>query len=363
VVLIMAPWNYPVQLLLSPLIAAVAAGNCVILRPSEKVPRTAAVLASIIRTAFDQAEVACVTEPGLELARALVQLPFDHIFFTGSSQVGRQVLAAAASTLTTVTLELGGKSPVVVDATADVARAAERSVWGKFLNAGQTCVAPDYALVDERVLPAFVDAAGRSIARFYGPTDSARQASPDYPRIIDQQAFARLCGLLEAAIAAGARVALGGQTDAVQRYIAPTLLTNLSWDSPIMREEIFGPILPIVSFGHLSDELARLTARGTPLAIYLFSRRPERIESVLRGSASGGVVINDVVVHLANPYLPFGGLGDSGQGSYHGWYGFRTFSHERSVMYQGRLGVVKLLHPPYRHWMQRVLNWLLLHLG
>jgi aldehyde dehydrogenase (NAD+) len=339
-------------------VAAIAAGNTAIIRPSEKIPRTAAVLADIVREAFDEAEVACLTEPGIDLARMLIQLPFDHIFFTGSARVGQEIAAAAATHLTSITLELGGKSPLVVDETANVRTAVERGVWGKFLNAGQTCVAPDYALVHESVLPAFVHEAVATIARFYGADEAARRASPDYPRIIDDAAFQRLASLLEDALADGARVEVGGVTDAAERYIAPTLLTNVSCQSRIMREEIFGPILPVVGFSRLDDERAAINARGKPLAIYLFTRRRQRADAMLRGTLSGGVVMNDVVVHLANPYLPFGGVGESGQGSYHGWFGFRTFSHERSVMYQGRVGAVRWLHPPYSARSRRLLRLL-----
>lgn len=355
VVLIMAPWNYPFQLLLSPLIAAVAAGNCAILRPSEKVPKTAAILSRIVRESFDEAEVACVTEPGIDMANELIAMPFDHVFFTGSVAVGRRVMAAAAANLAGVTLELGGKSPLVVDESADIERTAERAVWGKFINTGQTCVAPDYALVQATVLPAFVDAAKRKIAEFYGETEEAREASPAYARIIDDASFQRLCSLLEKA---GGQVEIGGRLNAADRYIAPTLLTNVNENSPLMREEIFGPILPILSFGTLDEVPARINALGKPLAMYVFSRRPENVELMVRRTSSGGVVVNNVVIHLSNPYLPFGGVGESGQGSYHGWYGFRTFSHERSVMRQGWPSLGSNLYPPYGPKMERVVSLL-----
>jgi aldehyde dehydrogenase (NAD+) len=356
VVLIMAPWNYPFYLLLAPLVAAVAAGNCAVLRPSEKVPATAAVLTHIISEAFDEAEVACVNEPGIELANALIAMPFDHVFFTGSVAVGRKVMTAAASSMASVTLELGGKSPLVVDETANIPKTAERAVWGKFINAGQTCVAPDYALVHEAVLPAFVAAVKRKIAEFYGESEEARRASPDFPRAIDLAAFRRLSSLLEQSVMAGARVEIGGTTDAAERYIAPTVLTGVGWDSPIMKEEIFGPILPVLGFRSLDEVPGRINALGKPLALYVFSRRRENVETVLRRTSSGGAVVNNVVIHLANPNLPFGGVGESGQGSYHGWYGFRTFSHERSVMRQGPAALVNALYPPYGPKMQRILD-------
>ena len=357
VVLIMAPWNYPFQLLLSPLVAAVAAGNCAILRPSEKVPRTSAVLAQIVREAFDESEVACIVEPGIEAANALLTLPFDHIFFTGSIPVGKKVMVAAAGSLASVTLELGGKSPLVVDESADIRQAAKRAVWGKFVNAGQTCVAPDHVLVHERALPEFVAAARAAIAALYGPTDAARRATPDYPRIIDDRAHARLVAMLDDAVAAGARIEIGGDRDAGSRYLAPTIVTGVPTDSRLMREEIFGPILPVIGYRDFAEIPAHVDGLGKPLAIYLFTRRPDRVAALLARTSSGGVVVNNVLVHLANPNLPFGGVGESGQGSYHGWYGFRTFSHERSVMRQGRFGFLEAIYPPYSHRKARLVRW------
>jgi aldehyde dehydrogenase (NAD+) len=359
VVLIMAPWNYPVGLVLTPLVAAVAAGNCAILRPSEKVPRTAAVLERIIRQAFDESEVACFTEAGTDLAAALLTLPFDHIFFTGSARVARRVLHAAADHLASVTLELGGKSPLIVDDTADVEQAARRAVWGKCVNAGQTCIAPDYAIVHEDAAAAFVDAAARTIAEFYGATEEARKASPDFARAVDAEAFVRLSALLEEAVRGGARVAAGGEVDPEQRYIAPTIVTNVSWESPLMREEIFGPILPVVTFRSIDDAINAINRHGHPLALYMFSRSQPNIDAVLDRTSSGGVAINTVMIHFANPHIPFGGIGESGQGSYHGWYGFRTFSHERSLLVQRRGGRLGLFDPPYgrrARWLLKLLD-------
>jgi aldehyde dehydrogenase (NAD+) len=241
VVLVMAPWNYPFGLVMTPLVAAVAAGNCVIVRPSEKVPRTAAVLQRILRQAFDEREVACLVEPGIDAAQAFLAMPFDHMFFTGSTSMGRRVMSAAANHLATVTLELGGKSPLIVDETADVRRAAERAAWGKFVNGGQTCIAPDYVVVHERVRDAFVRAANDAVVRFYGATEEARQASPYFARIIDRPAFERLQQLLSDSLAGGARAEIGGRVDPAERYIAPTILTGVGWDSPSMREEISDP--------------------------------------------------------------------------------------------------------------------------
>jgi aldehyde dehydrogenase (NAD+) len=358
VVLILAPWNYPFGLVLTPLIAAVAAGNCAIVRPSEKVPHTADVITRIIRQAFDEQEVASFTEHGTELAEGLLTLPFDHIFFTGSERVGRIVMKAAADHLASVTLELGGKSPAIVDETADVGHAAARIVWGKCVNAGQTCIAPDYALVHERVAHDFIEGAKRTIARFYGSTEEARQASPHFPRAIDQGAFARLKALLDESVRAGSRVEIGGRVEPRERYVAPTVLANVGWDSPAMREEIFGPILPVLTFSGLDEAIERVNERAKPLTLYVFSHSQPNIDRVLSRTSSGGVAINTVVVQYANPYLPFGGVRESGQGSYHGWYGFRTFSHERSVFRQKPGGPIGLFDPPYgrkTQWLMKAL--------
>ena len=358
VVLVLSPWNYPIQLLLCPLIAAVAAGNCAIVRPSEKVPRTARVLARVVRDAFDESEVACIVEDGIDAATELLALPFDHVFFTGSTAVGARVMQAAAANLTSVTLELGGKSPLVVDESADIARAAARAMWGKFVNGGQTCVAPDYALVHERVLLAFVDASRAAVERMYGATEERRRASTDFPRMIDDAAHARVARALQAAVAGGARVEFGGITDAADRYIAPTLLTGVPADSALLTEEIFGPVLPVVPFVGMEEAARHIGRLGRPLALYVFSRDARATEALLDATSSGGAVVNNVLIHLGNPNLPFGGVGESGQGSYHGWYGFRTFSHERSVMRQGRGETLSRLYPPYTAGKERLLRWI-----
>lgn len=353
-VLITAPWNYPFQLLFGPLVAAVAAGNVVILRPSEKVPATSAAMSRIIQDAFPEDEVALVAG-GIPTADALLELPFDHIFFTGSTAVGRKVMRAAAEHLATVTLELGGKSPAIVDRSADVAQAAERIVWGKMVNAGQTCVAPDYVLVHEADAPAFLAAARDTVARFYGSGEAAR-SSQDLARIVDHGAFKRLADALHQTIADGARVETGGETDAGERYIAPTVLSGVRPDAPVMREEIFGPILPVLTVGSIDEALAFVNARPKPLALYLFSRNRQTTERVLRGTTAGGTIVNHVICHLANPDLPFGGVGESGQGSYHGLAGFRAFSHERAVLHAGKWSLAPLYYPPYGPRMRRIAN-------
>jgi aldehyde dehydrogenase (NAD+) len=353
-VLILAPWNYPFQLLFSPLVAAIAAGNVCIVRPSEKVPATSAAMARIVADAFPEDEVGIVLG-GVEAADALLGLPFDHIFFTGSTAVGRKVMHAAADHLASVTLELGGKSPAIVDRSADVAQAAERIVWGKFVNAGQTCVAPDYVLVHQADAPAFLDAAVRAVTRFYGP-GGEQQASESFARIVDDGGFRRLADALERTVEDGARIVTGGETDPAERYIAPTILTGVRPDAPVMREEIFGPILPVITVRSLDEALAYVNARPRPLALYVFARDGATSRRVVRETTAGGTIVNHVICHLANPELPFGGVGESGQGSYHGHHGFRAFSHERAVLHAGRWSLAPLYYPPYGPKMRRIAN-------
>ena len=346
VVLVMGPFNYPFQLAIVPLVAALAAGNRAIVRLSEKVPNTRAVVATILAEAFAPTEVACVGGE-IAAAQALLDLPFDHFFFTGSSAVGKIVMGAAARHLASVTLELGGKSPAIVHADADVDVAASRIAFGKYANAGQTCIAPDYALVHETVARAFVARAGDAIARMYGRDPQARKATPDFCRLIDDAAFARVTGLVEASLAAGARIAFGGSSDARERYVEPTILTNVTWDMPIMREEIFGPVLPVVTFASLDDALARIRARPKPLALYTFGATDAANERVLEQTTSGSALVNDTLLQWVNYNLPMGGVGASGQGGYHGFDGFKAFSHERAVMRQSKFTLAPLLAPPF----------------
>jgi len=344
VALILAPWNYPFYLLMTPLIAALAAGNRAILRPSEKVPHAAAAMARIVGDAFSPEDVAVVEGP-VHLAEALLELPFDHIFFTGSTRVGRIVMQAAAAHLSGVTLELGGKSPAFVTEDAVVRHAAERIAWGKFMNAGQTCVAPDYVLVHEKRAGPFIRSAVAAIEKMYGSTEEQRARNPDFPRLIDERAFDRLEKALGASVARGARIEIGGRCDRGNRYIAPTILSGVDFASPIMSEEIFGPILPILTYASLDDAIRQVRSLPKPLASYAFGGK--LAELVLRGVPAGGSALNDVAVHLINPNLPFGGIGPSGVGSYHGWFGFRAFSHERAVLRQARFSFASLLYPPF----------------
>lgn len=347
VVLIMAAWNYPFALLFAPLVGAVAAGNCVVIRPSERVPHTNAVARAIVASVFSDHEVAFV-EGDTTTAAAVLELPFDHVFFTGTTEVGRRIMTAASTHLASVTLELGGKSPAIVDQSADIGAAAERIMWGKFVNAGQTCVAPDYVLVHSSVQAAFLEASRRTLAAFYGASDDARHASGDYCRIIDRANWTRLTSLLASTVAAGARIEAGGQSDGADLYIAPTLLSNVDPRSPIMTDEIFGPVLPVLTY-ETTDEIIRfLRERPKPLALYIFGRDERRIEQLLQQTTAGGTVVNNCLIHLLNPNLPFGGVGASGFGRYHGRFGFETFSNQRAVVVQGRLNAARFIYPPYQ---------------
>lgn len=323
VVLIVGPWNYPFQLVLSPLVGAIAAGNCAILKPSELAPHTSSIIAQLIQETFDPGYIA-VVEGGVEVARQLLEEKFDHIFFTGGTAIGKIVMAAAAKHLTPVTLELGGKSPCIVDTDVPLESVAKRIVWGKFINAGQTCIAPDYLLVNRQIKPQLVDAMKQCVESFYGNNPAQ---SPDLARIVSPKHFSRLLQFLQ-----DGKIIVGGDSDRESRYIAPTLLDGVSWDAPVMQEEIFGPILPILEYDNLSEAIARINERPKPLALYLFSRDGQKQAQVLQSTSSGGVCLNDTVMQVAVPNLPFGGVGDSGMGAYHGKATFEIFSHHKSVL-------------------------------
>ena len=357
VVGIMVPWNYPVYLALSPLTGALAAGNRVLLKLSELTPAANAVLGSVIRQAFSAEEVA-VVEGGESVSRAFAALPFDHLLFTGSTAVGRQVMAAAAAHLTPVTLELGGKSPVIVDQDADLEAAAGRIAYGKLLNAGQTCIAPDYVLCAPDRRDALVDALRRAALRLY--PDPLR--NPDYAAVITPRHRARLEALLNDAREQGAE--LVPMAEAVENApesgrMPPWLVLDAPASARVLEEEIFGPVLPVVTVADLEQALAYITARPRPLALYYFGHDRRRQQQVLDGSHSGGVCINDTVLHVAQDNLPFGGVGASGMGRYHGFEGFRTFSNEKAVLRKGRWNSARLVEPPYgrriHRWVQRLM--------
>lgn len=356
VVLILGAWNFPFALLIGPLVPAIAAGNCVILRPSEKVPHTNAVLAKIVAEAFEPDEIALV-EGGVSTAEALLELPFDHIFFTGSVGVGKRIMAAASKTLASCTLELGGKSPAIVDVSADVDVAAERLVWGKFTGAGQACVAPDYVFVHRSRRADLVSAMQRTLVRFYGETEDDRARSADFSRVVDASSVARLARLVEDAARRGATVVTGGRWDAATRYVAPTILTDVPHDAAVMEDEIFGPVLPVLDYDDLDEVFHFIRTRGKPLALYMFSRDKAAVSRVLANTTAGGTTVNNALVHLANPNLPFGGVGSSGFGSYHGLAGFKAFSHERSVFVQKMSGA-SMYYPPYGPRTRRLVEWM-----
>ena len=337
-VLIMSPWNYPFQLQLVPLIGAIAAGNCVLLKPSPLAPETARVTERLVRDAFDPGHVTLLTG-GPDVASRLLEEPFDYIFFTGSPQTGKQVMAAAARQLIPVTLELGGKSPCIADVGADTDIAARRIVWGKFLNAGQTCVAPDYLLVHRSLKKELTEKMIRQIVRCFGPTP---ETSPDYPRMITPEAADRMARLIRSG-----RILYGGTVDREQRYVAPTLLDEVSPESPLMQEEIFGPLLPVLEFSERDEAVRFVNAGSSPLALYYFGKK-EGAREIVGKIRSGGVCINDTVLHAAHPRLPFGGTGGSGMGAYHGRYGFETFSRPRAVLETSVRIDIPLRYPPYK---------------
>ncbi|MCC6436741.1 MAG: aldehyde dehydrogenase family protein [Acidimicrobiales bacterium] len=346
---IIGPWNYPVQLVLAPLVAALAAGNTAVLKPSELAPACSAVLAELIARHFDPAVVGVVTG-GVAETTALLAERFDHLLYTGNGRVGRVVAHAAAEHLTPITLELGGKSPAVVTAGADIAVAARRIAWGKFLNAGQTCIAPDYVLVEEAVHAPLLDALQRSVGEFFGEDPAA---SPDYGRIVNDHHHDRLTGLLDAG--GFERVVVGGGADRGTGYLAPTVLAGVSPAAAVMQEEIFGPILPVLAVAGVRQAVEFIAERPHPLALYVFGDRATA-EEVIGSTTSGGAAVNATMLHLAVPDLPFGGVGPSGTGAYHGEAGFLRFSHRRSVLDRGVRPDPPVLYPPYRRWKRKLLR-------
>ena len=347
-VLIIAPWNYPFQLLFSPLVGALGAGNTAVLKPSESAPATAELAASLVREAFPEGEV-ILFNGDASITETLLEEPWNYIFFTGSPRVGRLVMSAAAKHLTPLTLELGGKSPAVVDRDADLETAAKRIAWGKFLNAGQTCVAPDYLYVHEEVAINLVKRIESWLLRFYGKNPAE---SPDYGRIVNLYHFKRLTNLLE-----GTVPVLGGAPLEERLYIPPTVITGIGWEHPLMEEEIFGPILPVLTFSELDSALEEIKRRPPPLAFYLFTRDRRKAEKALERLPFGGGCVNDTILHLANSNMPFGGVGSSGLGSYHGESSFRTFSHYKSILIGSSLFDNPFRYPPYSssklRWLKR----------
>lgn len=349
-VLIIAPWNYPLQLALSPLVGAIAAGNCALIKPSGEAPHTAQALQELIGECFEEEYIA-VADGRRETTEELLQERFDYIFYTGGVEYGRHIMQAAARHLTPVTLELGGKSPCIVDDDAHLPTAARRIVWGKFINCGQTCVAPDYLLVHSRVESRLIELMRREIVHLYGEDP---QHNPDYSRIVNERHFERLAALLS-----HGTPLCGGTCDPADRYIAPTLLTDIDPQSPLLTDEIFGPILPVMPFDDIDDCVEYINQREKPLALYYFTRSRKRARYMIQHTSSGGACINDTVMQIANGHLPFGGIGNSGMGAYHGHTSFETFSHQRSVVTSNQRLYSEFRFPPYGNklkWLKRILK-------
>jgi aldehyde dehydrogenase (NAD+) len=347
VTLIMSPWNYPFMLTIDPLADALAAGNTAVLKPSAYSPRTSAVLQSLIEECFDPAYVAVVTGGRAENS-CLLEEKFDHIFFTGSQSVGREVMRHAAAHLTPVTLELGGKSPCIVDRTANLKLAAKRIVFGKFLNCGQTCVAPDYVYCDETVHNQLLSEISRQIKLQFGehPLDNG-----DYGKIINQKHFDRICALIDPS-----KVAFGGATQPESCRIEPTVLDRVTWDDPVMQEEIFGPVLPILTYRNIDEATEQINHRAHPLALYLFTEDKAQIRRVTAACQFGGGCINDTIIHLATSNMAFGGVGESGMGGYHGKVGFDTFSHHKSIVNKRTWMDLPMRYQPYRNVYDKMIR-------
>jgi aldehyde dehydrogenase (NAD+) len=343
-ILVIGAWNYPYQLSISPIVAALAAGNCCILKPSEIAENTMKVMAKIINENFPP-EYLYAYEGGIDETTELLKLKFDKIFFTGSTKVGKIVYKAAAENLTPVTLELGGKSPAIITKDANLEVAAKRIVWGKFLNAGQTCVAPDYLLVEKSVQEQFLEMIRKYIKEFKYEINSEQ-----YTKIINQKNFQRLIKLIDKD-----KIYFGGNSDEQKRYIEPTILTNINWKDDVMQEEIFGPLLPVIFFTNFNLILNEILEHEKPLAAYLFTNTTEEKESFTNKLSFGGGCINDVIMHLGNENLPFGGVGNSGIGNYHGKFGFETFSHQKAVLERATWGEPNIKYPPYS---EKKLSWI-----
>lgn len=340
IVLIMSPWNYPFQLTIAPLVGAICAGNCAVVKPSAYSPHTTKVMAEMLRELFQEKYIA-VVEGGRQENQALLNEKFDYIFFTGSVNVGKYVMEKASAHLTPVSLELGGKSPCIVDETADLKLAAKRIVWGKFLNSGQTCVAPDYILVQNSVKDKLVRYMEKYIRKMFGKDP---MQNPDYPKMINEKHFNRVLGLTERA-----HIVCGGGSDVDMLKIEPTVLDQVTWESPVMQEEIFGPLLPVLTFYDIEEAIQMVNARPRPLALYYFTKDKQREAMMLKQVSYGGGCINDTIVHLATSHMPFGGVGNSGMGGYHGKDSFDTFTHKKSIMKKSVLLDIPIRYAPFKN--------------
>ncbi len=352
VCLIISPWNFPFNLTFGPLISAIAAGNCVIIKPSEMTPHSSALMREIVGKLFDESEVALV-EGGVEASTALLELPFNHIFFTGAPSVGKIVMTAAAKNLASVTLELGGKSPTIVDETADLKTAAKMIAWGKFANNGQICIAPDYVFVHESKREEFTEKLRLQISEFYG---DAPETSASYARIVNERHFDRVKGYIDQAVEKGAKIAVGGSGKKAEKYIAPTVIENAPFDSELMKNEIFGPVLPLFPYQHISEPLEYIRANEKPLALYIYSQNKSNIRQIIDQTRAGGTCINTNDVQFFNHHLPFGGVNNSGIGKGHGKFGFEAFSNARGILKQNLPSGLQLMMPPYNDFKRKLIE-------
>lgn len=350
VCLIISPWNYPVNLTFGPLVSAIAGGNTVILKPSEMTPNTSTVMAKIVKAIFNENEVALI-EGEVEVSQELLKLPFNHIFFTGSPAVGKIVMSAAAKHLSSVTLELGGKSPTIIHESTNIKAAVKNIVWGKFLNNGQTCIAPDYALIHESIKDEFVEAFKTKVLEYYSEHPNT---SESYSRVVNEKHFKRLVAYIDNAKSNNAIIELGGDYDASSNYIAPTLISNLSEDTMLLNEEIFGPILPIKIYTSTDEVLDYINSKEKPLALYVYAKNKKFIKTILNNTRAGSTCVNSNALQYSNHNLPFGGSNNSGIGKAHGFFGFQEFTNARSVLKRHTVGPLYLLFPPYTNFKEKL---------
>ncbi len=353
VCLIISPWNFPLNLTFGPLVSAIAAGNTVIIKPSEITPNISSVMAEIISDIFDESEIALI-QGEVETSKELLKLPFNHIFFTGAPSIGKIVMKAAAENLTSVTLELGGKSPTIVDETANLKSTAKRIVWGKFMNNGQICVSPDYVLVQENIKESLVNEMKIQIENFYSKDPST---SESYCRIVNKRHFNRLKNHLTDAKNKGATIEFGGDFNIDDNYIQPTIISNLPCDATLLEDEIFGPILPIITYKNIQNAIEYINSKDIPLALYVYSKNKNTVNQIINNTRAGSTCINNNVLQFSNHYLPFGGSNNSGIGKSHGKFGFQEFSNQRAVLKQHTKGITEFLFPPYNRTKQKLINF------
>jgi aldehyde dehydrogenase (NAD+) len=360
-VLIISPWNFPFMLAVTPVVSAIAAGNCIVLKPSEISQNTSALINEMFNELFPENEVAVIIG-GREITQLLLKKPFNHIYFTGSSAVGKINMKAAAENLASVTLELGGKNPVIIDETADLDDTAKKIVWGKFLNGGQTCVAPDYAYVHESICDKFFKIVTEKLEIAYKELKDNDKNNRNFTHIINDHHYSRLKMLYDDALKNGATTIAGGNFDSKDRYMAPTILSNVKIDSLLMQEEIFGPLLPVFQYQNINQVLEYLQGKEKPLALYVFSRSRKNVKYILRNTAAGGTCINDVVIQFFHLNLPFGGVNHSGFGKSHGFYGFKSFSNERGIIKSNRYNPLKFIYPPFNQFKLKLIKFMLKYL-